>query len=204
VCVGHRFPGIQWRVIAIDDGPLTDIAETSPVETGQMGELMVRGGVVTSTYVVREDCNALHKVADGQTIWHRMGDVGYLDSQDRFWFCGRKAHRVRTEHGTLYTIPCEAVFNQLEPIYRSALVGVGPVGRQKPVIVVEPWPEHRPTSSAAREAILKQVAERAQACELTRHISHFLIHLSMPVDIRHNSKIFREKLAVWAARKVKK
>ena len=30
-----------------------------------------------------------------------------------------------------------------------------------------------------------------------------LFHPSFPVDIRHNSKIFREKLAVWAARKLR-
>jgi hypothetical protein len=30
-----------------------------------------------------------------------------------------------------------------------------------------------------------------------------LYHPSFPVDIRHNAKIFREKLAVWAAARVK-
>jgi hypothetical protein len=30
-----------------------------------------------------------------------------------------------------------------------------------------------------------------------------LFHKSFPVDVRHNSKIFREQLAVWAERKVK-
>ncbi len=32
----------------------------------------------------------------------------------------------------------------------------------------------------------------------TRGITDFLIHPDFPVDIRHNAKIFREKLAVWA------
>ena len=30
-------------------------------------------------------------------IWHRMGDLGYFDSEGRLWFCGRKAHRVPGE-----------------------------------------------------------------------------------------------------------
>ena len=30
----------------------------------------------------------------------------------------------------------------------------------------------------------------------------FLVHPSFPVDIRHNAKIFREKLAVWAEEKL--
>jgi hypothetical protein len=37
---------------------------------------------------------------------------------------------------------------------------------------------------------------------LTASIDHFLIHPSFPVDIRHNAKIFREKLAVWAATRI--
>src|SRR6185369_5843753 len=118
---------------------------------GEIGELIVQGGVVTTEYVTRVDANALHKIKDSDKFWHRMGDVGYLEPaagdgerNQRFWFCGRKSHRVMTERGTLFTIPCEAIFNQHERIYRSALVGVGSLGRQRPVIIAEPWPEKRP------------------------------------------------------------
>jgi len=31
-----------------------------------------------------------------------------------------------------------------------------------------------------------------------------LFHPSFPVDIRHNSKIFREKLAIWAEKQIKR
>ena len=34
---------------------------------------------------------------------------------------------------------------------------------------------------------------------MTERISDFLFHPEFPVDVRHNAKIFREKLAVWAA-----
>jgi hypothetical protein len=36
----------------------------------------------------------------------------------------------------------------------------------------------------------------------TRTIQDFLFHRSLPVDIRHNAKIFREKLSSWAARRM--
>ena len=36
----------------------------------------------------------------------------------------------------------------------------------------------------------------------TRGIQTILFHPAFPVDIRHNAKIFREKLAVWAARAI--
>ena len=44
----------------------------------------------------------------------------------RIWFCGRKSHRVVLPDETLFTIPCEAIFNTHPEVARSALVGVTP------------------------------------------------------------------------------
>jgi acyl-coenzyme A synthetase/AMP-(fatty) acid ligase len=115
----------------------------------------------------------------------------------RFWFCGRKSHRVITPQGTLFTIPCEAIFNQHPWVYRSALVGAGMPGKQTPVMIVEPWPEHRLAAIQAYnkgrfDAELRQLAlQHAHTSE----IEHFVCMAALPVDIRHNAKIFREKLA---------
>jgi acyl-CoA synthetase (AMP-forming)/AMP-acid ligase II len=201
-CVGRKFSGIQWRVIAISDLPIETIDQTTPLPAGEVGELIVSGPVVTSQYVTRCEANALHKIQDGTRFWHRMGDVGYLDPLSRFWFCGRKSHRVQTRHGVLFTIMCEAIFNEHPAVYRSALVGVGPPGSQVPVIVVEPWPEKRPASEAAEAALTRELRDMAGRHAHTQEIRHFLVHPSLPVDIRHNAKIFREKLAVWARNKL--
>lgn len=208
-CVGNRFPGIEWKVIAIDDGPLTSMDQARELPMGRIGELIVSGPVVTSEYVTRTDCNPLHKIADGARFWHRMGDVGYLEPApngeprgERFWFCGRKAHRVITAAGTLFTIPCEAIFNQHPRIYRSALVGVGPPGSQRPVLISEPWPDHRPKDRADETTLLEELRQLARQHEHTRQIDTFFLNNALPVDIRHNAKIFREKLALWAKQRV--
>jgi acyl-CoA synthetase (AMP-forming)/AMP-acid ligase II len=200
VCVGMRFSGIAWKVIEIVDGPIGSLDEAHPVPAGQIGELIVSGPVVTRQYVTRLEANALGKIKDGRRLWHRMGDVGYLDETDRFWFCGRMAHRVRTAEGTLFTIPCEAIFNTHADVYRTALVGVGSADRRRPVLVVEPLPERYPSDEADRERLVAELRELGQRYSHTRSIGDFLIRRSMPVDIRHNAKIFREKLAPWAAR----
>jgi acyl-CoA synthetase (AMP-forming)/AMP-acid ligase II len=201
-CVGKRFPGINWRIIRIVDGPIASIDETEPLPPGEIGELIVRGPVVTRRYVTRVEANAGAKIADGDTTWHRMGDTGYLDDQDRFWFCGRVAHRVTTERGTLFTDPVEGVMNQFKsdehgPFIRSALVGVGPPGKQRPVLVFEilrlmAWkrgcPDYR-----------RLLLEYASQHPATAMIEEILDHHSFPVDVRHNSKIIREELAAWAA-----
>ena len=201
-CVGRRFPQLDWRVIAIDDGPIESIEMAPALPNGQIGELIVRGPVVTARYVTREDANRLHKIRDGSGFWHRMGDLGYLDDEERFWFCGRKSHRVQTEFGVLYTIPCEAIFNQHPHVYRSALVGVGKAPQQQPVLVVETWPEHRPRDELARSQLIRELRECGAGNALTREITDIRIHKALPVDIRHNSKIFREQLAIWASKDV--
>ena len=202
-CVGSRFPGIQWKVIKIDDGPIADVSEIDELPRGEIGELMVRGDVVTSEYVTRTDANALHKVRDGESFWHRMGDVGYVDRQDRFWFCGRKAHRVESIQGVMFTIPCEAILNQHVQVYRSALVGIGAPQHQSPVMIVETWPEHRPQTPKEEQQLLAELWDLVKSNPLTETVHDILLHPSLPVDIRHNAKIFREKLAVWAAEQLK-
>ena len=138
-CVGSKFSGIKWRVIRIDDGPIGDISRAEELPEGEIGELIVQGPVVTSEYVTRVDANPLSKIPDGEGFWHRMGDCGYLDDRQRFWFCGRKSHRVVTQERTMFTVPCEAIASAHPDVYRSALVGVDSQGERVPVMIVEAW-----------------------------------------------------------------
>lgn len=202
VCVGRRFPGIRWKVTRIVDGPIASLDRIEELPRGEIGELIVTGPVITRCYVTRTESNALGKIADGPGVWHRMGDVGYLDTENRFWFCGRMAHRVVTSRGVLFSIPCEAIFNQHPAIYRSALVGVGTRGDQRPVMILEPHAERFPGTPAERKTLLAEIGQLGKQSPLTASIDDFLLHPSFPVDVRHNAKIFREKLAVWAAERL--
>jgi acyl-coenzyme A synthetase/AMP-(fatty) acid ligase len=156
---------------------------------------------VTRSYFGRPAADRLAKIAEpGGSVLHRMGDLGYRDARGRLWFCGRKAHRVVTAEGALDTIPCEAVFNTHPEVSRTALVGVGPAGSSRPVLCVEPirWP----LTGADRERIARELRAIGEGFPHTRSIQTFLFRRSFPVDIRHNAKIFRERLAAWASRRV--
>jgi olefin beta-lactone synthetase len=209
VCVGNRFGGIQWRIIRINDRPIRTLAEAEELPPGQIGELIVRGPVVTTEYVTGTDANSLAKMRDEDNgaFWHRMGDVGYLDDHDRFWFCGRMSQRVVSSTdsamtSTLFTIPCEAIFNRHPDIFRSALVGIGSPGKQLPAIVVEPQLGRMPRGRRQRETLIAELRALAQTADHTAAIQNVLIRKSLPVDVRHNVKINREQLALWAARKL--
>jgi len=201
VCVGHNFSGIRWKVVRIVDGPIASLDEAEELPPGEIGELIVQGPVVTREYCTRVESNALGKIVGGSTTWHRMGDSGYIDGRGRFWFCGRVAHRVLTAEGPMFSTRCEAIFNRHPDIYRSALVGVGPPGKQTPVIVLEPEKGRMPHTTEATEALLGEIRQLGRSSPLTEGIRKFLLKRAFPVDIRHNAKIFREKLAIWAAGK---
>ena len=199
VCVGPPVEGMEVAIIAIDDGPIATWTESLRVLPGTIGEIVVRGPVVTRSYFARPEATALAKIADGDQIWHRMGDVGYRDEQGRVWFCGRKTHRVVTPDRTLFTIPVEGIINTHGLVARSALVGVGAPGQARPVICVELRPVR---FRGGPKRVREELVALAEAHPMTRGINTFLFHPSFPVDIRHNAKIFREKLAVWATRKL--
>jgi acyl-CoA synthetase (AMP-forming)/AMP-acid ligase II len=194
-------PGIELRIMAISDSPIAELDRALLLKTGEIGEIIVRGDVVTKAYQNNPEETRLAKIRDRGSFWHRMGDVGYLDGQERLWFCGRRAHRVVTGTGTLYSIPCEAIINEHPEVYRAALVGIkgdDGDGLAIPVIIVEP----RQDKKLNGKQLLAEVTTLAGRSELTRGIKHFLVHDGFPVDIRHNAKIFREQLAKWAEKKI--
>jgi acyl-CoA synthetase (AMP-forming)/AMP-acid ligase II len=198
-CVGKALPGITLRVIRITDEAIPYWDDRLVLPRGEIGEIVVKGSVVTREYFKREKATALAKIPDGPSWWHRMGDVGYLDERDRLWFCGRKADRVQAAQGTLFTVPCEAIFNQHAHVFRSALVGIGPIGNHRPVIVIEPHPDTFPATAAATARFTDELLKLGSANPLTAGIASVLFHRSFPVDVRHNVKISRDKLALWAA-----
>jgi acyl-CoA synthetase (AMP-forming)/AMP-acid ligase II len=200
VCVGRPVPEVEVAIIPISDEPIAMWDKSLRLPPNHIGEITVTGPFVTRAYHARPEATAMAKIADeAGTVWHRMGDVGYLDDRGRLWFCGRKAHRVTTAAGTLYTIPVEAVFNVHPAVYRTASVGVGPEGKQTPVLCVELEPGSR---GIDREKLTRELLELGAKHEHTQGIKTILYHPAFPVDVRHNAKIFREKLAAWAAKRV--
>lgn len=198
-CVGRVFDRMAVRIVDITFEQIANIQDAKECRRGEIGEIIVKGPVATREYFERPDGTALAKIADGNSFWHRMGDTGYFDESGRLWFCGRKSHIVFTESERLFSVRCEAIFNQHPGVYRSALVGIGLRGEQQPAIVVEPEAGQFPSDESAKNRLRNELMEIGQRSELTTSIKTVLLHKSLPVDTRHNVKINREKLAVWAA-----
>jgi olefin beta-lactone synthetase len=201
VCVGRPVEGVRLEVIEISDDPIYYWDESLRVPTGKIGEIIVQGPQVTKGYYNRPESDHLSKIQDPETgsFFHRMGDLGGKDEDGKVWFCGRKSHRVETAAGPLFTIPCEAVFNTHPQVFRTALVGVGTPGEMKPVICVELEKGAKVDQNVLRQELVAIARDHIH----THTIETILFHPAFPVDIRHNAKIFREKLALWAAEQLK-
>ncbi len=199
-CVGRPHPAATVRVIAITDDAIPTWDQATELPVGEVGELTVRGPVVTPEYKDLPDQTAKAKLVetlpDGSTaIVHRMGDLGYRDDQGRIWFCGRKSHRVQLADGSLmFPVPVEGVFNEHPDVYRTALVGVG--GR--PVL----WVELEPGCTRDQAQVEAELRKLGAACTVSEQVDTFLFHPGFPVDVRHNAKIHRLQLRDQAAAKL--
>ena len=203
VCVGRPVAGIEVRIIRICDDPIPEWSDDLLVPDGDDRRDRGPGPVVTREYFNRPEATALAKIADParSVLLPSHGRPRLSRRRGRIWFCGRKSHRVVTADETLFTIPCEAIFNT-----HPDVVPHGP-GRRRaqaarfvPVLCVEPV--RRLVARRAASAIRRELLELGAGFAHTRRIQTILFHPAFPVDIRHNAKIFREKLAVWAARRL--
>ncbi|NKI35881.1 AMP-binding protein [Wenzhouxiangella sp. XN79A] len=193
VCVGRPLAANTIRIIRITDRPIEKLSDSSRAGKDEIGEICVSGPTVTDAYWQREAQTRLAKMTDEDgTVWHRMGDLGWMDDDGRLWYCGRKSERVITETGTLFTECVEGRVNAIHGVARSALVGAGDGERKRPVVIVEPEPGMR------IDALVASVRDQLEMHAATAGIRDVLTYRELPTDIRHNAKIRRPWLAAWA------
>jgi acyl-CoA synthetase (AMP-forming)/AMP-acid ligase II len=225
-CVGRPVPPNDVRIVRIGDEAIVEWNDALLVGAGQVGEITVAGPTATDAYWNRNAQTKLAKIretqSDGtQRIVHRMGDLGYFDGDGRLWFCGRKSQRVVVDEATtLCTEQIEPVFNTHPDVARTALVGIpraagdkrlelsrGGAGQlrkaasaagQRPLLCVE---LRRGVDARQWPRIVDELRHLADGFVHTAKVEGFLRYpKSFPVDIRHNAKIGREKLAAWATK----
>lgn len=187
-CIGKAVPGLKVQIIGITDTVINDIAQAKILNRFEIGEIIVQGDVVTKSYYENIPKTQLAKISDELSIWHRMGDLGYIDNDDNIWFCGRKAHRVETSNGLFCSVNTEALFLSHKFVNKAALVSKGDDSMG---IVIERTQTGRKYN---KEDLRAEILSLAKENELTRYIESVHFHDSFPVDIRHNIKIDRKKL----------
>ena len=193
--VGFPIPQIKIRIepLVEKDNQLNDadrlstlrhICELKNLKLNAIGEILVSGEHVVKGYdggIGDEET----KVRLGDEVWHRTGDVGYLDTSGRLWLTGRLNQRcsndVQTNHlDTSFALSVEAAALFDESIERAACVTLNEVT----TLYIESTETLHPidTWTIKNRLSWSQLSE----IKLVRKI---------PVDTRHSSKVLYHKLA---------
>jgi acyl-CoA synthetase (AMP-forming)/AMP-acid ligase II len=192
-CIGKAVAGSVVQIITISDDIIENIKDTKILTTNEVGEIIVKGPTVTKEYLDLPLKTREAKINDGDSFWHRMGDLGFIDESGNIWFLGRKAHRVETTEGLMTPINCEAIFNKHPAVKRSALVGLGKRGNETPAIVIE-RKDGQFLSGKERSIFESELIGYAKKFPHTQNIQRIYLSKHFPVDVRHNIKIDRIKL----------
>ena len=191
LCVGKPLDLNELRIIDPHSGSEKNSATS--LALGEIGEVAVRGPVVTQRYFRKPEATAASKIPSAKGVWHRMGDLGYFDEHGRIWLVGRKSHAMALDDGRmLYPLPGESLVLPHPEVERAALVE----GRTGPVLIVERTQKSRTSGSILRQECLS-LLHQVDAYQIVKAV---LFHPSLPVDPRHNAKIHREELSEWAKR----
>jgi len=200
-CVGRPVSGVEIRVIRETGSLIATLAEATPCAVGEVGEIIATGPSVTREYDGLPAATRLAKIADGDRVWHRMGDLGALDASGRLFFFGRCVEKIRTPEGDLATESLEPAFRQHPQVFRCALIGIGAAPDQSPALVVEPRPEHFPGTEDARRRFIAELREIALVNPEAARVKQIVFQRALPVDVRHNANIHRLQLAKeWTSR----
>ena len=202
-CVGKPFPEVEVRIIKISDEVIPEWREELLQGSGQVGEIAVCGDVVTWAYERQPEATKSSKIIQGDKVWHRMGDLGYLDSQGQLWIVGRKSHRIQGRSQLYFPVCAEGMVEEHPEVKRTALVGIGPANDQTPVLVVEPRQARVMRDIPDQQRISRELKALLATHPIYGEVKQVLFHPGFPVDKRHNAKIHREQLAPWAEAMVK-
>jgi long-chain acyl-CoA synthetase len=96
--VGQPLEGVEVKILPAEDQAAQELPPPGKVRAAPaspVGEIAVRGPVVTPGYYDKPEANA-ETFAEG---WLRTGDLGYLDKDDRLYITGRAKEIIVTSSG---------------------------------------------------------------------------------------------------------
>jgi benzoate-CoA ligase family protein len=107
---GRLVPGYEARIVDDDD---------NPVATGEIGNLMIRGGSIISRYWEAPERTA-QALVDG---WIRTGDSYYQDEDGYFVCCGRSDDMLKVGGIWVSPVEIEAQLVAHDKVLEAAIVG---------------------------------------------------------------------------------
>ena len=168
--VGKVDDAATVKVIPIVEGEVNSI-ESLP--SGNVGEIIVSGAHVLTSYFNSEDAFRLNKIQFNNTIWHRTGDAGWLNEKNELFLMGRCKQIIRWNNIQLYPFLMEHYLKSIPGVLSGTIIEF----RNEPWITIQT--EH----NVMREEILS-------ALKISGYSALKIIFIKqIPMDKRHNTKI---------------
>jgi acyl-CoA synthetase (AMP-forming)/AMP-acid ligase II len=200
VNVGEISEDLDYKFIKLIKGPI-DLNQTawSEIEVVQknaegqskIGEFICTGDHVCRDYYNNPDAFKSTKILDHDgRIWHRTGDLAYLDKHKNLWMVGRVNNAIERKGKYYFPVRAEVLLKKLDFVYRCGFLGIPDTER----------PEFGETTVAAIELhsdIDRNIFDFKNAKQLILQLfaeqgiplDQIYFVTQVPMDPRHHSKV---------------
>lgn len=191
VNVGKITEDVDYKFIKIINGPV-ELSSTPwsqiEVPAGEVGEFLVTGDHVCRDYYNNPDAFKSTKImGDDGRVWHRTGDLAYLDPRKDLWLVGRVNNAVERDGKYYFPVRAEVLLKRMPFASRCAFLGLpDPQLTNKNCAVVELKEDHNAASfdfAAAKTEIRRVFAKNGIPLDDIRFVK------KIPMDPRHHSKV---------------
>lgn len=191
VNVGHISEDVEAKFIRVIQGSV-DLRnadwKTVEVPAGQVGEFLVTGDHVCRDYYNNPDAFKSTKIEDRTgRVWHRTGDLAYIDAQKNLWIVGRVNNAIERKGTYYFPVQAEVLLKRMNFTHRCAFLGMPHRDYgQANWAVVELKPEFKRASfnqEEARAQIQRIFGKNNIPLDAIRFVD------AIPMDPRHHSKV---------------
>ncbi len=171
--LGKTIDVLQTKIIKTENNPLVD----NVVEKGEVGEIILAGPHVIKEYIDNHPANKTLKLKskDG-VVWHRIGDLAYMDNENNLWLVGRISDQIDSSTGK---IPCYDLEEELLTLFGNKCAFI----------------DKNKTLFIEGEMTKKLENDLVQYLSV-KNLHDFKVHFlkKLPVDQRHFSRVDRSFL----------
>jgi acyl-CoA synthetase (AMP-forming)/AMP-acid ligase II/pimeloyl-ACP methyl ester carboxylesterase len=191
VNVGHISEDIDFKFIRIKDGPIElpkGSWEGLEVPAGQVGEFICTGDHVCRDYYNNPDAFKTTKIMDAQNrVWHRTGDLAYIDSHKDLWIVGRVNNAIERAGQYYFPVRSEVLLKRMPFTYRCAFLGVDDAQLGQATYAVVELKSDIDPKTFDFESARKQIHQIFNKNKIP--VDQIKFVTKIPMDPRHHSKV---------------
>lgn len=188
VNVGHLDSGLRTKFIQISKDDLYVNSDEDwkklEVHSPAVGELIVAGEHVCERYYNNEEAFFRAKIKDHEGIvWHRTGDLGFVDNNSNLWIVGRVHNAIKRKNEYYFPVKAEIILKKFPFVKKAAFLGIEDAAFGEKTYAVF-------TTNDYTQDVEKAKSEIRRVLKKNNFIVDEIIHTDdIPMDPRHHSKV---------------